>query len=197
MRSLVPLLSLLVPTSTFAAFGYTDNGTAYVVDTGGGLVFQVRKTDGTITSIQLNATEYIGPTGQGSHIASGLGTPTTVTPESDGSTYVKITLQTSAANGVVADLTNYLVVRNGENTLYMATYATAEPNVGELRWITRLDPAVLPNGPGPSNLTGNTGAIESSDTFHDRFAKPFIRFRLPPEPPPLLGMAPDFRTRTE
>jgi len=40
-------------------------------------------------------------------------------------------------------------------------------------------------------------AIEGSDTFHDRFAKPFIRFRLPPEPPPLLGMAPDFRTRTE
>ena len=36
-------------------------------------------------------------------------------------------------------------------------------------------------------------AIEGSDTFHDRFAKPFIRFRLPPEPPPLLEMDPDVR----
>jgi hypothetical protein len=37
------------------------------------------------------------------------------------------------------------------------------------------------------------GAIEGSDTYHDRFAKPFIRFRLPPEPPPLLEMDPDAR----
>ena len=33
-------------------------------------------------------------------------------------------------------------------------------------------------------------AIGGSDTYHDRFAKPFIRFRLPPAPPPTLEMDP-------
>ncbi len=165
VRLLLIVLGLGVPTAVFAAFGYTDNGTAYVVDTGAGLVFQVRKTDGTVTSIVFNGTEYNGPSGKGSHIASGLGTPTTVTPETDGSTYVKIALQTGPANGVVSSLTHYLIVRPGENTIYMATYTTAEPAVGELRWITRLNAALIPNGPGPSDNTGTTGAIESSDVF--------------------------------
>jgi rhamnogalacturonan endolyase len=165
LRVLLTVSGLLAPAAAFAAFGYTDSGSAYVVDSGAGLVFQVRKTDGTITSIVFNGTEYAGPSGKGSHIASGLGTPTTVTPETDGSTYVKITLQTGPDNGVVSSLTHYLIVRNGVNTIYMATYATAEPSVGELRWITRLDPALIPDGPGPSDLDDNTGAIESSDVF--------------------------------
>ena len=146
-------------------FGYTDTGTAYEVDTGAGLVFQVRKTDGSIISIVFNGTEYKSTTGRFSQIASGLGTPTTVTPETDGSTYVKITLQTDATNGVAANLTHYLIVRNGENAIYMATFPTAEPGVGELRWITRLNSTLIPNGPGPSDLHGTTGAIESTDIF--------------------------------
>ena len=140
-------------------FGYTDIGTAYEIDTGAGLVFQVRKTDGSIISIVFNGTEYKSTTNRFSQIASGLGTPTTVTPETDGATYVKITLQTDATNGVAANLTHYLIVRNGENTIYMATFPTAEPGVGELRWITRLNSALIPNGPGPSDLHGNTGAM--------------------------------------
>jgi rhamnogalacturonan endolyase len=146
-------------------FGYTDIGTAYQVDTGAGLVFQVRKTDGSIVSIVFNGTEYKSTTARFSQIASGLGTPTTVTPETDGATYVKITLQTDATNGVAANLTHYLIVRNGENTIYMATFPTAEPGVGELRWITRLNSALIPDGPAPSDLHGNTGAIESTDIF--------------------------------
>ena len=102
-------------------FGYTDIGDAYEVDTGAGLVFQVRKTDGSFTSIVFNGTEYKSTTNRFSQIASGLGTPTTVTPETDGATYVKITLQTDPANGVVANLTHYLVVRNGENTKFLRT----------------------------------------------------------------------------
>lgn len=39
-------------------FGYTDLGDVYQIDTGAGLVFQVRKTDGSITSIVFNGTEY-------------------------------------------------------------------------------------------------------------------------------------------
>ncbi len=156
--------SLVVPGTLFGAFGYTDNGTAFVVDTGAGLVFQVSKTDGTITSIVYNGTEYNGPSGKGSHLSSGLGTAT-VTPQTDGATYVMMTLQTGTAGTADPNMTHYLVVRNGDNTIYMATFPGQEPTVGELRWITRLNPAVLPNGPIPSDLTGNTGAIESSDVF--------------------------------
>lgn len=164
-RWLLLALALALPTAAFAAFGYTDNGNAYVVDTAAGLVFEVSKTNGDITSIVYNGTEYKSTTGRFSHIASGLGSATTVTPESDGATYVKITLQTDPANGVVSSLTHYLMVRNGEATIYLATFPTAEPAVGELRWITRLNSALIPNGPVPSDLRGNTGAIESSDIF--------------------------------
>lgn len=37
-------------------------------------------------------------------------------------------------------------------------------------------------------------AVDESDTYHDRFAKPFIRFRLPPEAPPTLEVRPDARS---
>ena len=156
--------SLVAPASLFGAFGYTDNGTAYVVDTGAGLVFQVSKTDGTLTSIVFNGTEYNGPSGKGSHLSSGLGTAT-VTPQTDGSTYVMMTLQTGTSGTADPNMTQYLVVRNGENTIYMATFPGQEPNVGELRWITRLSFDLLPNGPAPSNNNGTTGAIESTDVF--------------------------------
>ncbi len=33
-------------------------------------------------------------------------------------------------------------------------------------------------------------AVQASDDYHDRFAKPFIRFRLPPEPPPWIEFDP-------
>lgn len=40
---------------------------------------------------------------------------------------------------------------------------------------------------------GYRRAIEGSDRMHDRFAKPFIRFRLPAEPPPWIELDPDAR----
>lgn len=155
---------MLLPSSLFAAFGYTDNGTAYVVDTGAGLVFQVNKANGDITSIVYNGVNYASTAGKYSQLSSGLGTAT-VTPQTDGSTYIMLTLQTGTTGTADPNMTQYLVVRNGENTIYMATFPGQEPDVGELRWITRLNHVLLPNGPVPSNLDGNTGAIESSDVF--------------------------------
>lgn len=166
LRVLLCALLLGSPAAAFAAFGYTDNGTDFIVDSGAGLVFHVHKSNGDVSSIVYNGTEYASTTGKSSQIASGLGsTGTTVSAASDGSTYVKITLQTDSTNGVVKNLTHYLIVRNGDNTIYMATYATAEPGVGELRWITRLNHQLLPNGPAPSNLNGSFGNIESQDIF--------------------------------
>jgi rhamnogalacturonan endolyase len=148
---------------SLAAFGVTTVSGSYVVDTGAGLVFKVNQTSGDITSIQYNGIEYQA-TDKNSHIASGLGTAT-VTATTYGSSYIKISIATSPTNSVVSSLTQYLMVTNGLNTIFMATYASAEPAVGELRWITRLQSAKLTNGPVPSDNRGTTNAIESSDVF--------------------------------
>jgi rhamnogalacturonan endolyase len=148
---------------SLAAFGVSSVSGSYIVDTGAGLVFRVNQTSGDITSIQFNGIEYQA-TDKNSHIASGLGTAT-VTATTYGSSYVKISVATSPTNSVVTSLTQYLMVTNGLNTIFMATHASAEPGVGELRWITRLQSAKLANGPVPSDNRGTTNAIESSDVF--------------------------------
>jgi hypothetical protein len=42
---------------------------------------------------------------------------------------------------------------------------TAEPSVGELRFIARLNRATIPNGYTAANIVGSSGAIEGSDVF--------------------------------
>ena len=160
---LIGLALLAFSPRTFGAFGVTDNGTEFVVDTGGGLVFKVNKSGGNIDSWVFNGTEYNGPSGKGSEIASGIGAES-VTATNLGNVVI-VTLQTSASNVNVTNLTHYIIVTNGVNNVYMADYLTSEPSVGEFRWITRLAFNLLPNGPAPSDNNGNTGAIESSDVF--------------------------------
>jgi rhamnogalacturonan endolyase len=157
-RTALPAFALaalagLSSSSAFAAFGVTDASGYLTVDSGAGLVFKVSKTNGDITSMKLNSgSELLGQT-KGSHISSGLSAVPSYTVS--GST-VLITIPTST-------LTHYLAVRSGENIVYMATYISAEPSVGELRWITRLSSSVFTGVPTESNHTGNTGAIESTD----------------------------------
>jgi rhamnogalacturonan endolyase len=55
-------------------------------------------------------------------------------------------------------------VRSGENTLYLGTFASQEPSVGELRFIARLLKSSLPNGIPESEMRGGA-AIEGSDVF--------------------------------
>lgn len=47
----------------------------------------------------------------------------------------------------------------------MATHVTSKVNPGELRWITRLNSQLIPDGPPPSDLRENTGFVESKDVF--------------------------------
>lgn len=136
-----------------AAFGVTDASGFLTVDSGAGLVFKVNKTNGDITSMKLNGGAELLGQSKGSHISSGLSAVPSFTVS--GSTAL-ITIPTST-------LTHYLAVRSGENIVYMATHITAEPSVGELRWITRLSKSVFTGVPTESNHTGNTGAIESTD----------------------------------
>jgi rhamnogalacturonan endolyase len=42
---------------------------------------------------------------------------------------------------------------------------TAEPSVGELRFIARLNAATIPTGPTASTIAGTSGAIEGSDVY--------------------------------
>jgi len=140
-----------------AAIGITDNGSTIVIDTKAGLVYTINKTNGDMTSCQLNGVELCGST-KTSHISSGLGSATVTWTTSPSGATVVITCETST-------LTHYYISRNGENTIYMATYTTAEPSVGELRYIFRGNGSVLTSVPSNSDNRSTTGAIESSDVF--------------------------------
>lgn len=79
--------------------------------------------------------------------------------------YAKITCE--AHNGDF-DLTHYYIIKSGESTVYMGTYTNAEPSIGELRYIARLDSAKLPlEYPfGTASTTGGSSStIEGSDVF--------------------------------
>jgi rhamnogalacturonan endolyase len=75
--------------------------------------------------------------------------------------YVKVTCSTST-------LTHYLVAKSGDSTIYMATHTTAEPDIGELRFIARLVgsklPLEYPFG-DVSKTVGSTSTVEGSDVF--------------------------------
>ena len=172
-RRLLLWVSLtLLPVSAFGAFGLTTATDYYQVDTGAGLVFEIRRTDngsntqspGDLMSLVYNGTEYQDQT-RGSQVNSGFDylyngvTAVTVSAAAVNTNYIVITV-------TAGSLTHYYMARNGDPCIYMATYFTAEPDIdGLCRYIVRIPNASLPNGPTPSNILNNTGAIESSDVF--------------------------------
>lgn len=159
------VVCLIAPASAFAAFGLTTTTDAYTVDTGAGLVFSIRRVNldnhrhqGDISSMIFNGVEYQDQA-KGSQVGIGIGNGT-VTAQQYGTSYVKITVTDPDGN-----VTHYYMARNGDPDIYMATYFTSEPSLGNVRFITRIPYSLLPHGPAPSDLTGNTGAIEASDVF--------------------------------
>ncbi|KAF2692000.1 polysaccharide lyase family 4 protein [Lentithecium fluviatile CBS 122367] len=160
------LQSALLATAAFAssasaAFGITTSGSNIVVDAGSdnALKFTVNSGSCDITSI-LYRGEELQYQSTASHISSGLGSATYGTNNPRGQ-YAKITCTTST-------LTHYMVVKSGEATIYMATYTTAEPSVGELRFIARLQPSKLPLEQPfgvVSTTSGSSSTVEGSDVF--------------------------------
>ncbi|PSN70408.1 Rhamnogalacturonate lyase A [Corynespora cassiicola Philippines] len=158
--------SVLLATAAFsssacAAFGITTSGSNIVVDAGSdnALVFTVNTGSCDITSIKYRGEEFQDGE-KGSHISSGLGSAT-VKSEIVNSQYAKITCTTST-------LTHYMIVRSGESTIYMATHTTAEPDIGELRFIARLKSSALPlEYPfgAVSTTAGSSSTVEGSDVF--------------------------------
>lgn len=140
-------------TAIAGAFGVTEAAGYLTVDSGAGLVFKVKQSNGDITSIKYKGGPELQGQTKGSHIASGLGATVSYTV---GGGVAKITLTT-------ATLVHYLLVRANDNTIYMGTYVTAEPSVGELRWITRLNGSVFTQVPVESNNRGSDRDVESTD----------------------------------
>ncbi|KAF1954361.1 hypothetical protein CC80DRAFT_567565 [Byssothecium circinans] len=140
--------SLAIVQGAIAAFGLTSSSSRFIVDTDGGLVFEVNRSNGDITS-----------TGKASAINSGLGTSTVTGETVNG--YVKITVKSSGL-----PVTHYYVAKPKDAMIYMATYITNEVDPGELRWLARLRTSELPSG-----VHGNVGdsrgctAFEGKDTF--------------------------------
>ncbi|KAF9522722.1 rhamnogalacturonase B [Crepidotus variabilis] len=142
--------------SSVLGFGYTTSGNSIVVTTDGGLTFTVDKTSGDITSMVFNGIET-QDSSKRSQIASGIGATCTPTQTGNSNNYVKITC-------VAGSLTQYYVAKYKDPAIHMATYITAEPSVGELRFISRLKKSAVSSGYAVSEIAGGT-AIEGSDVF--------------------------------
>ncbi|KAF9883932.1 hypothetical protein FE257_002675 [Aspergillus nanangensis] len=143
-----------------AAFGITTSDSSYVIDAGSAnpLKFTVSRTSCDITSINYYGSE-LQYQSTGSHISSGLGSATVSAVQSGD--YIKVTCDTDT-------LTQYMVVHNGDSIIHMATYTTAEPSVGELRFIARLNSDLLPNEEpfgDVSTTAGSSSTVEGSDVY--------------------------------
>ncbi|KAH6657809.1 rhamnogalacturonan lyase [Truncatella angustata] len=124
---------LWLPVTVSAAFGYTDDGSNYVIDSGASLVIKVSKTNGDITSMQYNSVEYNGYTNKNTHVESGLGASTvTIQKFSSPANIIKVTV-------VYGTLKHYLFVRYGNNNVYIFTNK-ADSSVTVSRYIARFKP---------------------------------------------------------
>lgn len=154
------------------SFGLTEDANFYTVDTGAGLVFKIRRTDngvstqsaGDIASLIYNGVQYQDQS-RGSQLNSGFDflytgvSAVNVSATTVGADTIKITVR-------AGDLTHYYLARRGSPNIYMGTHFTTEPStLGLARFIVRVPIAALPNGPTPSDIRNNTGAIESGDVF--------------------------------
>lgn len=144
----------LAPSASAAGFGYTDDGSNYVVDTGASLVFKVSKSNGDLTSLVYKGTEYQGYGGKNSHIESGLGA-STVTIKQSGTTIL-----ISVAYGT---LRHYYAARSGENNVYLWTNR-ADTSVASTRFILRVKAGLFLNDE-PDSYTYAPTTIEASDVF--------------------------------
>jgi rhamnogalacturonan endolyase len=162
----------LADIATASSFALVQDANFYTIDTGAGLVFKVRRLDngvstqsaGDIASMVYNGVEYQDQA-RGTQVNSGFDylykgiSAVAVSAQTVGSDVVQVTVN-------AGNLTHYYIARRGEAKIYMGTYFTSEPDTLNLaRFIVRVPIARLPNGPAPSDLRGNTGAIESSDVF--------------------------------
>ncbi|RDW77869.1 hypothetical protein BP5796_05721 [Coleophoma crateriformis] len=133
----VLLGALCFPSIALAAWGYTDDGTNYVVDVGSLLVFKVSKSTGDITSMVYNGVETNGYSGKNTQVESGLGASTvTIQKYTTPANIIKITV-------VHGTLIQTYIARYGNNNIYMFT-RKGDASVAALRFIVRIPSTILP-----------------------------------------------------
>ncbi|EKM79383.1 hypothetical protein AGABI1DRAFT_120786 [Agaricus bisporus var. burnettii JB137-S8] len=156
---LLPFLNLLLwLPAALAAFGVTTSGSNMLVDSGAGLVTTIHTTNGDITSIRFNGKE-LQDQSKFTHLSSGLGKISKISSvtSSVANNIAVVTIRTNT-------ITHYVITRSGINTIYLGTFASQEPSVGELRFIARLSKSALPRGIAEAEIEGGS-AIEGSDVF--------------------------------
>ncbi|MFF8394094.1 rhamnogalacturonan lyase B N-terminal domain-containing protein [Streptomyces sp. NPDC016172] len=144
----------LTRTAHAAGFGWTDDGSHYVVDTGAQLVLKVDKSTGDLTSLVYRGSEYQGYGGMNSHIESGLGASTVSIKQSGSTILISVTHGT---------LKHYYAARSGENNVYLWTNK-ADASVSATRYIVRVKKGAFLNDE-PDSYTYAPTAIEASDVF--------------------------------
>ncbi|WP_406442018.1 polysaccharide lyase family protein [Streptomyces sp. NBC_00631] len=161
----------LAGTASAASFGWSDDGSNYVVDTGANLVFKVSKTNGDLTSLVYKGTEYQGYGGKNSHVESGLGTSTVTIAQSGTTILISVTYGT---------LKHYYAARSGENNVYLWTNK-ADSSVTATRYIVRVKAGLFLNDE-PDSYTYAPTVIESADIFEksdgQTRAKHYSRLRV-------------------
>lgn len=163
---------LLGSSAVASTFGLSADANFYTINTGAGLMFKVRRTNngsstqsiGDIASLVYNGVQYQDQL-RGSQVNSGFDylykgiSNVTVSARMVDTESIKVTVN-------AGNLTHYYMAKKGEAKIYMGTYFTSEPDTsGYARFIVRVPVNVLPNGPTPSDIRGNAGAIESKDIF--------------------------------
>ncbi|MER6122654.1 rhamnogalacturonan lyase B N-terminal domain-containing protein [Streptomyces sp. NPDC001795] len=145
----------LLSSASAAAFGYTDDGSNYVVNTGASLVFKVSKATGDLTSLVYKGKEYEGYGGKHSHVESGLGASTVTIRKSGSTILVKV---------VHGAITQWYAARSGQNNVYLWTNK-ADASFTATRYIVRLKPGVFPNQGSDSWIQASDRIIEAGDVW--------------------------------
>ncbi|WP_262061966.1 rhamnogalacturonan lyase B N-terminal domain-containing protein [Streptomyces sp. STR69] len=145
----------LLSSASAAAFGYTDDGSNYVITTGASLVLKVSKSTGDITSLAYKGKEYEGYGGKHSHVESGLGASTVTIKQSGSTILVKV---------VHGPITQWYAARSGENNVYLWTNK-ADASFTATRYIVRVKPGVFPNSGSDAWDSTTDTIIEAGDVW--------------------------------
>ncbi|POS72178.1 rhamnogalacturonan lyase [Diaporthe helianthi] len=147
----------LFASAAFAAFGYTDNGNYWTIDSGSNLVIQVSKTNGDITSMKYKGVEYNGYSGKNTHVESGLGaSKVTIQQFTDPAYIIKVSV-------TYGTLKHYLFVRYKNDNVYIFTNK-ADASVTVHRYIVRMKGGSFPYKNSDSDFyPAGTSFIEASD----------------------------------
>ncbi|WP_416963135.1 rhamnogalacturonan lyase B N-terminal domain-containing protein [Streptomyces sp. Agncl-13] len=145
----------LLSSASAAAFGYTDDGSNYVISTGSSLIVKVSKSTGDITSLAYKGKEYEGYGGMHSHVESGLGASTVTIKQSGSTILVRV------AHG---GITQWYAARSGENNVYLWTNK-ADASFTATRYIVRVKPGVFPNSGSDAWDSTTDTIIEAGDVW--------------------------------